>query len=118
MILCIIAIGVPDDMASVNTKTSFWSFSIAYAYLNLVFRLERSQVFGSYTYAFRKIMLTSIRVVPIVISLFLGFAFAFNVRSRISSNPGQDYEVNEVHPMGKYVSSNIIFLTLMFRGRH
>lgn len=115
MALCITAIGLPIHY-SINQKTSFWSFSIAYAYINLVFRFEATQLFGSVSYAFRKIMLKSIRVVPIVISLCLGFSFAFNVRSRFITEPGEEYDEYEMHPFGKFVSTNIINISLMFMG--
>lgn len=112
--LCITSISFP--VSSINQKTSFWSFSIAYAYINLIFRLEANQMFGSVSYAFRKIMLKSIRVVPIVICLYLGFSFSFNVRSRFITEPGEDYSDYEMHPFGKFVSTNIINLSLMFMG--
>lgn len=114
--LCITAIMIPTE--TLNSKTSFWSFSIAYAYINMIFRLEGTQIFGCYTYAFRKIMLKSIRVLPIVILLYLGFSYAFNVRSRFITNPGEDYSDYEVHPFGQYISTNIINLSLMFMGNN
>lgn len=114
--LCITAIMIPTE--TLNNKTSFWSFSIAYAYINMIFRLEGTQIFGCYTYAFRKIMLKSIRVLPIVILLYLGFSYAFNVRSRFITNPDEDYSDYEVHPFGAYISTNIIKLSLMFMGNN
>jgi hypothetical protein len=112
--LCIAALMIPIE--HIETKTSLYSFSVCYAYLSLIFRSEKSIVIGSYAYAFRKILMKSLRVLPLVLILFFGFFFAFRVRSRFITNEGQEHHYLENSAIDGYLSEGLVKLSLMFLG--
>ena len=116
MILCLMAIFWPSDDSNMNVKTSFYSLSLLYAYLNLIFRTEKSIIFGTYSYAFRKILMKSLRVLPIVLNLFLGFYFAFKIRSRYLTNDGESHNTNEIAGFDSSLSLGLLRLSNMFMG--
>lgn len=113
MALCLLSIKINDN---ITLKTSLYSFSIAYAYLCLIFRTEKSVLFGTYAYTFRKILLKSFRVLPIVIALYFGFFFAFKIRSRFISNPGEDHDAREISAFDSYLSIGMVKLSIFFMG--
>jgi hypothetical protein len=112
MIFCLIAIFSPDP----TIKTSFYSLSILFSYLFLIFRSDITLLLGVYTYTFRKILLKSLRIVPLVIILFLAFFFAFKIRSRFITNLGNEHDKREMSVMDSYLSNGLVQLSLMFMG--
>jgi hypothetical protein len=112
MILCLLALFLEEP----NVKTSLYAFSLTYAYLTLIFRSEKSTVFGTYSYAFRKILIKSLRVFPLVMVLFFAFFFAFKIRSRYITNLDQDHDEKEISAIDSYMSYGLIKLGLMFMG--
>ena len=112
MIFCLVAMFSQDP----TIKTSFYSLSILFAYLFLIFRSDITLLLGVYTYTFRKILLKSLRIVPLVIILFLAFFFAFKIRSRFITNPGDDHVKKEMSVVDSYLSNGLVQLSLMFMG--
>ena len=111
--LCLAAININDNL---NIKSSFYSFSIAYAYLCLIFRSEKTTLFGTYSYAFRRILIKSVRVVPLVLSLFFGFLFSFRLRSRFITNRGDPHDSQEISAFNGTFSLGLIKLSTYFMG--
>lgn len=118
MLLCFMALFLSEKADTIGLKTSLYSFSIGFSYFCLIFRLEKTKMFGTYAYAFRKILIKSLRVLPIVLILFVGFYKAILIRSRFETNPDEEHSNNEIRVFrnNSIQGDGLIKLSLMFMG--
>jgi len=60
----------------------FGSMSILFGFIVLILRLEKNSNFGAYVVAFRRSFVNTVRTLPFILLLFVGFIFSFKIRSR------------------------------------
>ena len=62
-------------------QSNFGSVAILFAYISLIFFLQKFKAIGVYVIAFKRTLLNSTKLFPVFFILFIGFVISFKVRS-------------------------------------
>ena len=76
------------------------SVSVLFGFIVLMLRLEKNSHFGAYVVAFRRSFANTMKTIPFILLLFIGFIFSFKIRS----NNGVNFIANSTHGYLDYMS--------------
>ena len=62
-------------------STLLGSIAVLFGFIVLMLRMEKNSLFGAYVVAFRKSFINTMKTLPFIVLLFIGFIFSFKMRS-------------------------------------
>ena len=82
---CFAAIFISNEYSII--KLSLYSMTVLFGYLIFLFRLDKIPLIGVYVVVFKKVFQKSLKLIPLVLVLFVGFLLSFQIRSTGSLAP-------------------------------